>query len=81
MIIFFQFQQSDGRILDRYVPDPKDMEVGYKYFYFPLVPGYAGHKNIVETNQKTSLIQAVAKYIKFTGGKTILTEIIASKTI
>ena len=45
------------------------------------VPGYAFHKNTVETDQESSLIQAVYKYIAVTGDSTILEEEINGKTI
>ncbi|WP_449437515.1 hypothetical protein [Pedobacter steynii] len=80
LITFFQFQQPDGGILDGYVP-VKNGNVPYNYYHSKLAPNYAGHKNTVETDQETSLIQAVAKYIKGTGDKTILTETIDGVTV
>lgn len=81
LITFIQFQQPDGAILDGYVPNPKGSGVPYNYYHSPLAPEYAGHKNTVETDQETSLIQAVAKYIRITGDKTILTDTVAGITI
>lgn len=81
LITFFQFQQADGAILDGYVPKPKGTGAGYNYYYTPLAPEYAGHKNTVETDQETSLVQAVAKYIGNTGDKSILADTIASLTV
>ncbi|OOG20292.1 hypothetical protein BWD42_02910 [Sphingobacterium sp. CZ-UAM] len=71
LLTFFQFQQPDGGILDGYVPVKKGA-VPYNYYHSALAPDYAGHKNTVETDQETSLIQAVAKYIRSTGDKSIL---------
>ncbi|WP_342331968.1 hypothetical protein [Pedobacter sp. FW305-3-2-15-E-R2A2] len=76
LLTFFQFQQSDGAILDGYVPIKKGA-VGYDYYHSDLAPEYAGHKNTVETDQETSLVQAVAKYIRRTGDKSILKNTIA----
>jgi hypothetical protein len=81
LVTFIMFQQTDGAILDGYVPKPKNTGAGYKYYYTPLAPEYAGHKNTVETDQETSLVQAIAKYIRNTGDNSILTETIAAKTI
>jgi glycogen debranching enzyme len=81
LVTFILFQQDDGAILDGYVPKPKTAGVGYNYYYSAQAPEYAGHKNTVETDQETSLIQAVAKYIRNTGDKSILTDTIASLTI
>ncbi|MES2829206.1 MAG: hypothetical protein V4687_13670 [Bacteroidota bacterium] len=81
LITFFQFQQPDGGILDGYVPNPKGSGIDYKYYHTKLAPGYAGHKNTVETDQESSLVQAVAKYIKSTGDKSILKDTVAGITI
>lgn len=81
LITFFLFQQDDGAILDGYIPKPKSTGVGYNYYYTNLAPDYAGHKNTVETDQETSLVQAVAKYIRNTGDSSMLTETIAGKTV
>lgn len=80
LLTFFQFQQPDGAILDGYIP-AKPGGVSYDFYYSKLAPNYAGHKNTVETDQETSLVQAVAKYVRGTGDKTILTEDIAGKPV
>ncbi|MGY4384047.1 glycogen debranching enzyme [Pedobacter sp. UYP24] len=81
LITFLKFQQPDGSILDGYVPNPKGSGVPYNYYHSSLAPGYAGHKNTVETDQESSLIQAVSKYIKSTGDKSILTDTVAGSTM
>lgn len=81
LITFFKFQQPDGSILDGYVPNPKGSGVPYNYYHSKLAPEYAGHKNTVETDQESSLVQAVAKYIRNTGDKSILTDTVAGGTI
>ncbi len=53
----------------------------YNYYHSKLAPEYAGHKNTVETDQETSLVQAVAKYIRSTGDKSILQDTVASGTV
>ncbi|MCS3797278.1 GH36-type glycosyl hydrolase domain-containing protein [Niastella sp. OAS944] len=78
---FFLFQQKDGAILDGYVPKAKTAGAGYNYYYTNLAPDYAGHKNTVETDQETSLVQAVAKYIRNTGDRSILSDTIAGTSI
>jgi hypothetical protein len=74
LITFLKFQQADGGILDGYVPKPKGSGGGYNYYYSPLAPGLAGHKNTVETDQETSLVQTIAKYIKNTGDRSVLAD-------
>jgi hypothetical protein len=80
LITFFQFQQPDGAILDGYIPASKATIYG-KFYKSELAPEYLGHKNTVETDQETSLIQAVAKYIHSTGDKTILDDKVAGLTV
>ena len=81
LLMFFHFQQENGELLDGYVPreafnwgDPNTYESA-------TAPGHIGFKNTVETDQETSLIQAISKYIQKTGDKTILDETVAGKTV
>lgn len=80
LITFFQFQQPDGAILDGYIPASKATIYG-KFYKSELAPEYMGHKNTVETDQETSLVQAVAKYVRSTGDKSILTYKVAGLTV
>ncbi len=65
LLVFFRMQGETGDILDGFIPKSKadDSEGGYDYRYSGLEPRYAGHKNTVETDQESSLIQAVYKYV------------------
>ena len=78
--VFFQMQGDDGNIIDGYVPREK-AHGGYDYIYRNNAPQFAGHKNTVETDQETSLIQAVYKYIRATGDTAFLSERIAGKPV
>jgi len=78
--IFFQMQGDDGNIIDGYIAGAK-ANVGYDYIQSPKAPGLEGHKNTVETDQETSLIQAVYKYVKATKDNSFLSEMIAGKTV
>jgi hypothetical protein len=73
LVTFFKFQGRNGDIIDGFVPK-EQANVNYKYRYSDLAPDYAGHKNTVETDQESSLVQAVAKYIQETNDFSILTE-------
>ena len=81
LLMFFNFQQENGEMLDGYVPregftwgDPNTYES-------KTAPGHIGFKNTVETDQETSLIQAIHKYIIKTKDTSILTEEVAGLTV
>jgi hypothetical protein len=60
LLMFFKIQGSDGNIVDGLV-DTAKAHGGYDYRYSKLLPAWAAHKNTVETDQESSLIQAVKK--------------------
>jgi len=80
LLMFFKMQGADGNIVDGVV-DSATANVGYAYRYSPLLRGWAAHKNTVETDQESSLVQAVKKYIDVTGDTAILDEVIGNKTV
>jgi glycogen debranching enzyme len=80
LLMFFKIQGSDGNIPDGII-DTSRAGVGYQYRYSPLLPGWAAHKNTVETDQESSLIQAVKKYIDVTGDRSILAVNIGGETV
>ena len=80
LLVFFRMQYENGGIIDGFIP--KDNQTGgYNYTFSDLEPRYAGHKNTVETDQETSLIQAVYKYIKKTGDTGFLKERVGEFTV
>ena len=80
LLMFFKFQGSNGNIVDGFIPK-ENATGGYNYISSDLAPNFLAHKNTVETDQETSLIQAVKKYIVKTGDTTILDEDIGGKTV
>ncbi len=78
LIVFFRMQGDDGNIIDGYIPKDKLSGHGYDYIYSEEEPRYAGHKNTVETDQESSLVQTVYKYIKAKGDYSILNEVVGS---
>jgi glycogen debranching enzyme len=80
LLVFFRLQGEDGNIVDGYIPAEK-AGAGYDYIYSDLEPRYAGHKNTVETDQESSLIQTVYKYIQTTGDQSILDEEIGGRSV
>jgi hypothetical protein len=81
--VFFRLQREDGNIIDGFIPreKAKQSEGGYVYIFTDLEPNYAGHKNTVETDHETSLVQAVYKYVTKTGDTDFLNEKIGDKTV
>lgn len=80
LLTFFKFQGTNGNIVDGFIPADK-AKVSYKFIRSELAPAQLAHKNTVETDQETSLIQAVAKYVRVTGDRTVLEETIGGKTV
>jgi glycogen debranching enzyme len=81
LLVFFKMQGDDGNIIDGFIPKEKVSGHGYDYQYSELEPRYAGHKNTVETDQESSLIQTVYKYVQVTGDKLILDEMVGEKFV
>ncbi len=80
LLLFFKIQGEDGNVPDGAIKS-NQANVGYKYIYSDLAPGWAAHKNTVETDQESSLIQAVTKYVNATGDRSILSEKIGGQTV
>lgn len=80
LLLFFRMQGDGGDIVDGVIRKDK-ANVAYKYRYSDRAPGWAAHKNTVETDQESSLIQAVRKYIVATGDQSILFLSLSDKTI
>ena len=71
---FADFQAEDGNIPDAFVELSTADNLGYKYRFCEARPGMAAHKNTVETDQESSYVQAVAKYVAVTGDEDYLLE-------
>jgi len=81
LMVFFRMQGEDGNIIDGFSPKNDNLEQRYQFIYSDMEPRYAGHKNTVETDQETSLVQTVYKYVQVTGDKDFLNESIGDKTV
>lgn len=82
LLLFFRFQGFDGNMVDGYQEVPLNYEEdNYGVYRRYDMPGYVFHKNTVETDQETSLIQAIWKYIDETGDSTILDEEVNGMTV
>jgi len=71
--IFFAFQGHEGDVPDGFVKS-ENADVGYAYRMSEYESDYRSHKNTVETDQETSLIQAVYKYVNKSGNRAYLHE-------
>jgi len=80
LLTFFKFQDTDGNIKDGYT-SVKDVYNEYVVYKSDLAPRLEAHKNTVETDQESSLVQAIYKYVTRTKDKNFLQEQINGKTI
>jgi len=78
LLVFLHFQDADGNIIDGYVPiaNAKKRKYQRTYRYTPTKPHLKAHKNSVETDQESSLIQAFGRYVRLTGDTSILDEVV-----
>jgi GH15 family glucan-1,4-alpha-glucosidase len=74
-------QGDDGNIIDGFTPKEQIAQGETDFSYSKLEPRYAGHKNTVETDQESSLVQSVCKYIRLTGDRSILDEKIGDRSV
>ena len=81
LLVFFALQQPNNEMIDGYVLN-KDFTWGDPNQYRSTADtAHVGFKNTVETDQETSLIQMIGKYVRVTGDTTILSEKIAGKSV
>ncbi len=78
---FLDFQGPEGDIPDAFVPAADTAAVPYRYRFSRLRPRLAAHKNTVETDQESSLVQAARQYVDRTGDKEWLSSVRGGKTV
>lgn len=84
LLTFFHFQGETGDIVDGFIDIKKadlNNKDGYKFRLSKTEPRFAAHKNTVETDQESSLIQAVWRYVRKTGNRDFLKRIVDGKTV
>lgn len=81
ILVFFKLQHKNGEMIDGYVLK-KDFTWGDDTpYYSDEAPLHVGFKNTVETDQETSLIQLIGKYIQKTGDTSLLEEKVGKFTV
>jgi hypothetical protein len=81
LLMFFHFQRENGELLDGYVRKEGFTWGDPNTYESKTAPDFIAFKNTVETDQETSLIQAIAKYISKTNDRNILSEEVEGKTV
>ena len=81
ILLFFALQQPNDEMIDGYVLKPDFTWYDNHPYYVDAAPDHVGFKNTVETDQESSLIQIVGKYIRKTGDTSILREDVAGRTV
>lgn len=80
LLRFFYFQGDDGNIVDG-ITDARQAAVSYEYLRVPSQPDFVAHKNTVETDQESSLVQAVCRYARITGDRSIFSESVLGQSV
>lgn len=81
ILLFFALQQPNDEMIDGYVLKPDFTWYDNHPYYADAAPDHVGFKNTVETDQESSLIQIVGKYIRKIGDTSILREDVAGRTV
>lgn len=79
LLTLVAFQGKTGDIPDGVTP--KKRPPGRMERESALAPGMIAHKNTVETDQESSLVQAVRKYVAITGDRSILDERVGARKV
>lgn len=81
ILLFFALQQPNDEMIDGYVLKEDFNWYDDTPYYSEAAPGHVAFKNTVETDQESSLIQIVGKYVCKTGDRAILDEVVAGRTV
>lgn len=81
ILVFFTLQQPNDEMVDGYVLKKDFNWYDDTPYYSEAAPDHVGFKNTVETDQESSLIQLVGKYIRKTGDRALLQETVAGDQV
>lgn len=79
LLTFFEFQTRQGEIVDSYGTEPAGPD--FPDLRAPSRPELFGHKNTAASDQESSLVQALAKFVEITGDRSILKAEVNEKPI
>ncbi|MGM9803610.1 MAG: hypothetical protein ACI308_05475 [Muribaculaceae bacterium] len=81
ILLFFKLQQPNGEMIDGYVLKPDFTWYDNHPYYSDAAPEHVAFKNTVETDQESSLMQIVGKYVQHTGDTELLQHNVAGHTV
>jgi hypothetical protein len=81
LLVFFALQQPNNEMIDGYVLNSDFTWGDPNPYYSRADTAHVGFKNTVETDQETSLIQIIGKYVHLTGDTAILAVKVDGKTV
>ncbi len=81
LLTFYYLQQKNGEIVDGFVSKAVNGSQDTDVYTSSADSQHKGFKNTTKTDQETSLIQAVGKYIRKTGDRSILDAKVDGKTV
>lgn len=81
ILLFFGLQQGNGEMIDGYVLKEDFTWSDDRPYYSDAAPNHVGFKNTVETDQESSLIQLIGKFVRKTGDSSILEERVAGYSV
>lgn len=81
ILLFFALQQKNDEMVDGYVLKKDFTWNDDTPYYSDAAPNHVGFKNTVETDQETSLIQLVGKYVRKSRDTSILNEKVAGISV
>lgn len=81
LLTFLRLQQPNNEIVDGYVLKGHVSWDDPNIYTSPADTSHVGFKNTVESDQESSLIQAIRKYIQKTGDSSIVEETIDGRTV
>ncbi len=81
LLSFLHFQEADGNLPDGVVEEKKHDPYYKRFRLAPTLPGRMAMKNSVSADQESSYAQALARYVRATGDRGLLTEVVNGRSV